>query len=46
MSSLAAVIDFPVRHEDDGQLEHDIVFELATADGGTRATLEFAEARR
>jgi len=32
MSSLAAVIDFPVRHEDDGQLEHDILFELATAD--------------
>jgi signal transduction histidine kinase len=32
MSSLANVIDFPVRHDDDGQLEHDIVLELATAD--------------
>jgi signal transduction histidine kinase len=32
MSSLATVIDFPVRQEDDGRLEHDVVFELATAD--------------
>jgi signal transduction histidine kinase len=32
MSSLAPVLDFPVPHEDDGELQHDLVFELATAD--------------
>jgi signal transduction histidine kinase len=32
VSSLANVIEFPVRHVGDGQLERDIVLELATAD--------------
>jgi signal transduction histidine kinase len=32
MSALATVIDFPVRQQADGQLERDIVLELATAD--------------
>jgi signal transduction histidine kinase len=32
MSAVASVVEFPVRHEYDGQLEYDIVLELATAD--------------
>jgi signal transduction histidine kinase len=31
-AALADVIEFPVRREDEGQLEHDLVYALATAD--------------
>jgi signal transduction histidine kinase len=32
MSAVASVVEFPVRHDHDRQLEYDIVLELATAD--------------
>src|SRR6266516_399172 len=31
-AAVANVIEFPVRREDDGQLEYDLVYALATAD--------------